>query len=204
MRPHASSPINKPKPMRIKVTVPIQKSIRFFIMMLPLFLALAKPACIRNTGAAPIKNHTAKSCSFVSYVTSFLIVSFILNHSKTKKASTDFDPSTPLLSLGVLLRLVYGMSRILQVSCFFLQYPLLSFVFRIISCATWIFFFAILHFAVDKSFYKTYNENVKNIVVHKITDCCTNTIALLSSEILFWSIFFKGRILYSRVKKIQK
>ena len=85
MRPHASSPINKPKPMRIKVTVPIQKSIRFFIMMLPLFLALAKPACIRNTGAAPIKNHTAKSCSFVSYVTSSLIVSFILNHSKTKR-----------------------------------------------------------------------------------------------------------------------
>lgn len=43
--------------------VPIQKSIRFFIMMLPAFFALvnpvstiAKPHCIKNTSAAPIIN----------------------------------------------------------------------------------------------------------------------------------------------------
>ena len=87
-KPIRSSPISKPKPMRIKVTVPMQKSIRFFMMMLPVFLArvkpastMAKPACIQNTSAAPIKNHTANSCSFVICVTSSLIVSFMLNHS---------------------------------------------------------------------------------------------------------------------------
>lgn len=43
----------------------MQKSIRFFIMMLPAFFALvkpastiAKPACIKNTNAAPIRNQT--------------------------------------------------------------------------------------------------------------------------------------------------
>ncbi len=43
----------------------MQKSIRFFMIMFPVFFALvkpastiAKPACIQNTNAAPIKNHT--------------------------------------------------------------------------------------------------------------------------------------------------
>ena len=42
--------------------VPMQKSIRFFMMMLPAFFALvkpvstmAKPACIQKTKAAPIR-----------------------------------------------------------------------------------------------------------------------------------------------------
>ena len=45
-------------------TVPKQKSIKFFIMMLPAFLALvnpastiANPACIKNTKAALIRYH---------------------------------------------------------------------------------------------------------------------------------------------------
>ena len=44
----------------------MQKSIRFFMMMLPAFLArvkpvstMAKPACIQNTSAAPIKNQNS-------------------------------------------------------------------------------------------------------------------------------------------------
>ena len=62
----------------------MQKSIRFFIMMLPVFFArvkpastIAKPACIQNTSAAPIKNQTANTCSDVASVTSALIVSSI-------------------------------------------------------------------------------------------------------------------------------
>ena len=58
----ASSPIIKPKPNNMKTTVPIQKSIKFFMMILPAFFALvkpvstiAKPACIKNTNAAPIR-----------------------------------------------------------------------------------------------------------------------------------------------------
>ena len=61
--PSASSPSNKPNPIRINTQVPIQKSIRFFMIMLPAFFALvnpastiANPACIKNTNAAPIKN----------------------------------------------------------------------------------------------------------------------------------------------------
>ena len=49
-----------PNPIIQYTGVPIQKSIRFFIMMLPAFLALvrpdsriANPACIKNTNAAP-------------------------------------------------------------------------------------------------------------------------------------------------------
>ena len=49
----------------MNITVPIQKSIRFFIMIFPVFFALVKPAstianpaCIQNTNAAPIRNHT--------------------------------------------------------------------------------------------------------------------------------------------------
>ena len=68
MRPMMSSPSRKLKPMRMNTTQPIQKSIRFFIRMLPAFLArvkpvstMAKPACIQNTSAAPIRNHTANT-----------------------------------------------------------------------------------------------------------------------------------------------
>ena len=49
-----------PKPTSQKTGVPIQKSIRFFIMMLPAFFALvnpvstiANPACMKKTSAAP-------------------------------------------------------------------------------------------------------------------------------------------------------
>jgi len=48
-----------PKPRIQKIGVPSEKSIRFFIMMLPAFFALvkpvstiAKPACMKNTSAA--------------------------------------------------------------------------------------------------------------------------------------------------------
>ena len=50
--------------------VPMQKSIRFFMIMLPAFLALvkpvstiAKPHCIKNTSAAPMRNHMANAAS---------------------------------------------------------------------------------------------------------------------------------------------
>ena len=53
-----------PYPRRINITVPMQKSIRFFIRMFPAFFALAKPvstiakpACIQKTSAAPARNH---------------------------------------------------------------------------------------------------------------------------------------------------
>ena len=49
-----------PKPMSQKQGVPMQKSIRFFIRMLPVFLArvkpashMEKPACMKKTSAAP-------------------------------------------------------------------------------------------------------------------------------------------------------
>ena len=67
IKPNKSSPSKSPKPIRMNITVPIQKSIRFFIMMLPVFFArvkpvstIAKPACIQKTNAAPIRNQTAK------------------------------------------------------------------------------------------------------------------------------------------------
>ena len=48
--------------------MPIQKSIRFFIIMLPAFLArvnpastMAKPHCIKNTSTAPTRYHTDRS-----------------------------------------------------------------------------------------------------------------------------------------------
>ena len=68
INPTRSSPRSRPKPIRMNITVPIQKSIRFFIRMLPVFLArvnpvstIAKPACIQKTNAAPIKNQTPKT-----------------------------------------------------------------------------------------------------------------------------------------------
>ena len=61
----------KDAPIRNHITVPIQKSIRFFMMMLPVFLArvnpastIAKPACIQKTSAAPIRNHTLNTVPF--------------------------------------------------------------------------------------------------------------------------------------------
>ena len=63
IKPTRSSPSRSPNPMRIKATVPMQKSIRFFIRILPAFFALvkpvstiAKPACIQKTRAAPMRN----------------------------------------------------------------------------------------------------------------------------------------------------
>ena len=54
------APNIRPKPTSQKQGVPMQKSIRFFIRMLPVFFALvkpashmAKPACIKYTRAAP-------------------------------------------------------------------------------------------------------------------------------------------------------
>ena len=59
----------------------MQKSIRFFIIMFPAFLALvkpvstiAKPACIQNTSAAPIKNQTPNTLSFTKLITSSVII----------------------------------------------------------------------------------------------------------------------------------
>ena len=61
-----------PKPMSQKQGVPMQKSIRFFIRILPVFLArvnpashMEKPACIKNTSAAPSSTQmvfTALNC----------------------------------------------------------------------------------------------------------------------------------------------
>ena len=51
--------------MTKNATVPIEKSIRFFMMMLMVFLArvkpvstMAKPACMKNTNAAATRVHT--------------------------------------------------------------------------------------------------------------------------------------------------
>ena len=54
---------------------------------------MANPACIQNTNAAPIKNHTANNCSEVVCVTYSLIASFIKNqllknNFNIKKADT--------------------------------------------------------------------------------------------------------------------
>ena len=70
-----SCPIISEYPSRENTIVPMQKSIRFFIIMLPAFFArvkpvstIAKPACIQNTKAAPIKyqNSTVIKSSPVS------------------------------------------------------------------------------------------------------------------------------------------
>ena len=56
--------------------VPMQKSIRFFIRILPAFFArvnpvstMANPACIQNTHAAPMRNHTPKTRLLVLFKT---------------------------------------------------------------------------------------------------------------------------------------
>ena len=59
--------------MTINTTVPMQKSIRFFMMMLPALFArvkpvstIAKPPCIKNTSAAPIRNQTGNTTPFTA------------------------------------------------------------------------------------------------------------------------------------------
>ena len=54
------APNIRPKPTSQNTGVPMEKSIRFFIRMLPEFFArvnpvshMAKPACMKNTRAAP-------------------------------------------------------------------------------------------------------------------------------------------------------
>ena len=63
----------------------MQKSIKFFIIMLPAFFALvnpvstiAKPACMKNTSAAPIKNHTPKTSLVTDSSTNFVISSIAI------------------------------------------------------------------------------------------------------------------------------
>jgi hypothetical protein len=58
------APNIRPKPMAQKARVPMEKSMRFFIMMLMAFLArvkpvstMAKPACMKNTRAAATSVH---------------------------------------------------------------------------------------------------------------------------------------------------
>ena len=73
-------------PVRMNMTVPMQKSIRFFMMILPAFFArvkpvstMAKPACIQNTSAAPIKNQTPNSSPLTSLkISSDILVSSLL------------------------------------------------------------------------------------------------------------------------------
>ena len=81
MMPAMSSPSRRLKPIRMKTTVPIQKSIRFFIRILPAFFALVKPvstianpACIQNTSAAPIRNQTPNTSPFKTLKISSVII----------------------------------------------------------------------------------------------------------------------------------
>ena len=81
---NASSPIIRPKPRTINTTVPIQKSIRFFIMIFAAFLArvkpvstIAKPHCIKKTSAAPIRNHTPSVPKIVEFTASIILLTSI-------------------------------------------------------------------------------------------------------------------------------
>ena len=81
INPTRSSPNNKLKPIKINTTVPIQKSIKFFIMMLPAFFALVKPAstianpaCIQNTNAAPIRNQTPNTSLSTAFIISSISI----------------------------------------------------------------------------------------------------------------------------------
>ena len=69
-----SMPTKSPNPRKINTTVPMQKSIRFFIMMFPALLALvkpvstiAKPACMKKTNAAPMRNQIVKLIISLQY-----------------------------------------------------------------------------------------------------------------------------------------
>ena len=92
--PSQSSPKNRLKPIKTNITVPIQKSIRFFIKMFPVFFALvkpashiAKPACIQNTKAAPIKNQTLKTSLEIALKISSI---YVLQKIKKTKAPNHF------------------------------------------------------------------------------------------------------------------
>ena len=81
MMPAMSSPRRRLKPIRMKTTVPIQKSIRFFIRILPAFFALVKPvstianpACIQNTSAGPVRNQTPNTSPFKTLKISSVII----------------------------------------------------------------------------------------------------------------------------------
>ena len=71
-----------PKPTSQNSGVPIQKSIRFFIIMLPEFLALvnpastiANPACMKNTSAAAMSTQVVFMLE-INSVISIVIPSF--------------------------------------------------------------------------------------------------------------------------------
>ena len=58
------APNMMPNPISQKQGVPMQKSMRFFIKMLPVFFAqvkpashIEKPACMKNTSAEPTRTH---------------------------------------------------------------------------------------------------------------------------------------------------
>ena len=64
-QPVEVAPNIRPKPIAQKASEPMEKSMRFFIMMLMAFLALvnpdstmAKPACMKKTRAAATSVHT--------------------------------------------------------------------------------------------------------------------------------------------------
>ena len=66
IQPKSAVPVPNitPKPTSQKQGVPMQKSIRFFIRMLPVFFArvkpashMEKPACMKNTSAVPSSTH---------------------------------------------------------------------------------------------------------------------------------------------------
>ena len=56
-QPVEVAPNMSPKPMAQKAMEPMEKSMRFFIMMLMEFLARVKPACMKNTRAAATSVH---------------------------------------------------------------------------------------------------------------------------------------------------
>ena len=65
----------------MKTAVPIQKSIKFFIRIFPAFLArqnphssAANPACMKNTSAAPIRNHMPKTSDVTDSVISSIML----------------------------------------------------------------------------------------------------------------------------------
>ena len=77
----------RPKPTSQKQGVPMQKSIRFFIRILPVFLArvkpashIEKPACIKNTNAAPIRTHIVFTELYINfYLLSMLSLMLFIN-----------------------------------------------------------------------------------------------------------------------------
>ena len=68
------SPANiSPKPINQNTTVPMAKSIKFFIIIFPAFLALvnpvstiANPACMKNTSAAPSKVQIVSNAEYIN------------------------------------------------------------------------------------------------------------------------------------------